>query len=1342
MHRTSAKKQAAFVVALVLIAVFVGCFSTLSAQELREGVWSLEKGSISANPTAFFGQKGVESPINQPPPRANAASWLDEHGDLWIFGGRGYIKTELIDLGEGLLNDLWKFDADQNLWIWVSGTDRLDEPSTFDHPGARTESVAWLDGDQNFWLYGGLGFNQEGERRLLNDLWMWDGSSWSLIEGSLAGGQAPSEENGPGARRGASGWVDQYGRFWLFGGFGTGGRYNDLWYWSDGSWNLAGGSLSANQTGSYENDPWPGARMWASVWVDRDFGVWLFGGNGLGESSSNGMLNDLWKLDLDLKQWAFVAGRKTSNHGGVFGPKTEFDPRYVPPSRANSSFWIDQNERLWLFGGQGVEGTRNDLWVFDPDQNAWAWLEGSSQINQVFTAEDELYPGSLLGAIAHYVNADSTAYVYGGQQQDVFYSSMLRYTSLDTPPPPVRLAWDFIPDGAAVDTIVLGEESITQQAVEISLVEGLQPVCFQAIPKFESEATDLVAVSGQDTIAYSTLEKEVLFQQAWQIEHQTGSRWRRFWDEQQGVYVLGVAEAGGTYEANSSSLLKSPMIYPDQFMGESLKWSMDVKLDYEQGFDNFRVVLFVDGEELSRLSAEGYGWSVNGNWQEVEVDLGFWRQAQQLQLGFIFESDERNQIGTGVTIANPAVIVERQPIEVQSSFSCVDQSNAKDSLLLILKHEHLLANKEYEVRLEGQIFAQNVADALPTRSWTFSTTQVSDEELSTVELIQPQADARVSPDSVLFVWRSLSGATLYEFELWQNQEKVQQQSVQDTSIVVESSLAFNTSFAWRVRARHESTVSEWTSFRVFRTQEEHQEETLQRPTLLSPENGIIIQNDRVNFSWTSVEQAQNYELHLSVDEAFNTFDRFVFSTSSALNIPIEVNKIYYWRVRARNENMMSDWSDTHQFESIYQVFGSPLQQVLPATADPFDPLNYRLVSLPGGYNSLTVAQIFEGAGQLGKDWMVYEDNGALQNYFISQQQEPLNFRPGKAFWYVSAREVPFNDQWLLTPQINANYEAEIPLRAGWNLIGSPLHRAHFNWQDIQAYNGISDPIWNFDQGTWKLPNTLEPFLGYYFFNSARLQRLRLPLRAASNSSISSNKVEIEGFRFTLRSANNEQLDAWWIMGASDSPAPYTDDAKRVLWLANANESADQSTRKSRLWRKQLSMNQQREGVCIDIHVKQQYAGQLVVETVGESQPWSEQQHWRLISAGNYIDLQDGRVDLSAGRHQLTFCIHEQAGEDLESEVEQPTRFGLQRIYPNPFNAGTQIRFHLENAAMIELEVWDMLGRKVAQLAEGVLPAGSHQRGWSATGVPSGVYLVRLVNRSNGSVSSQRVSVVK
>ncbi len=63
--------------------------------------------------------------------------------------------------------------------------------------------------------------------------------------------------------------------------------------------------------------------------------------------------------------------------------------------------------------------------------------------------------------------------------------------------------------------------------------------------------------------------------------------------------------------------------------------------------------------------------------------------------------------------------------------------------------------------------------------------------------------------------------------------------------------------------------------------------------------------------------------------------------------------------------------------------------------------------------------------------------------------------------------------------------------------------------------------------------------------------------------------------------------------------------------------------------------------------------------------------------------------------------------------------------PNPFAARTTLRFGVAEAGPVRLTVYDVLGREVARLAEGTMEAGPQRVTFEASGLPAGVYLVRL-----------------
>ncbi len=73
----------------------------------------------------------------------------------------------------------------------------------------------------------------------------------------------------------------------------------------------------------------------------------------------------------------------------------------------------------------------------------------------------------------------------------------------------------------------------------------------------------------------------------------------------------------------------------------------------------------------------------------------------------------------------------------------------------------------------------------------------------------------------------------------------------------------------------------------------------------------------------------------------------------------------------------------------------------------------------------------------------------------------------------------------------------------------------------------------------------------------------------------------------------------------------------------------------------------------------------------------------------------------------------------------PTGFVLEANYPNPFNPVTTVAFGLPATSQVRVAVYDLLGRELAVLADGIMSGGNHEVQFDASGLPSGTYLYRL-----------------
>ena len=288
--------------------------------------WTWVSGSDLKDQYGVFGNQGMAAAGNAPGARLGGVLWRDSAGIVWVFGGQGLATAQT----GGYLNDLWKFDG--TYWTWVAGSSAGDQTGNYgaqgvadpaNLPGGRQFPASWIDSHGDLWLLGGFGADSEPSGRafqlgFMNDLWKFDGTSWTWISGSDKNGQAGSygvqgtkdPANVPGARAWPMSWVDTSDHLWLFGGEGNAngwGLLNDLWRFDGTTWTYMSGGSATNESGTYGVLGTPstsnvaGARIGGGTWMDSSGDLWLFGGLGYpaDPEADCDYLDDLWRIHVD-----------------------------------------------------------------------------------------------------------------------------------------------------------------------------------------------------------------------------------------------------------------------------------------------------------------------------------------------------------------------------------------------------------------------------------------------------------------------------------------------------------------------------------------------------------------------------------------------------------------------------------------------------------------------------------------------------------------------------------------------------------------------------------------------------------------------------------------------------------------------------------------------------------------------------------------------------------------------------------------------------------------------------------------------------------------------------------
>lgn len=326
----------------------------------HEWTWMGGSNSVGKNGgrPGVYGAFGVPAPGNVPGSRSEAVSWVDQTGDLWLFGGGGFDAKGI----SGILNDLWEFERPLNEWAWMGGRNTLPKdgglPGVYgtlgkrtvgNMPGGRLGATGLIDRAGNLWLFGGSGYDADGVFTTLNDLWEWNPATraWSWMGGSAASTGCSTHQEGP---------------VIICGGH-------------PGVYGVLGVSAAGNI---------PGARAGAASWTDKAGNLWLLGGQGYDSAHNDGILNDFWKFSPSFNRWTWMGGSSVAGdcnfapagvivcegQPGVYGILGTPALENAPGGRLGAAAWKDNAGNFWLFGGYGNgragkdAGALNDLWEY------------------------------------------------------------------------------------------------------------------------------------------------------------------------------------------------------------------------------------------------------------------------------------------------------------------------------------------------------------------------------------------------------------------------------------------------------------------------------------------------------------------------------------------------------------------------------------------------------------------------------------------------------------------------------------------------------------------------------------------------------------------------------------------------------------------------------------------------------------------------------------------------------------------------------------------------------------------------------------------------------------------
>ncbi len=426
--------------------------------------------------------------------------------------------------------------------------------------------------------------------------------------------------------------------------------------------------------------------------------------------------------------------------------------------------------------------------------------------------------------------------------------------------------------------------------------------------------------------------------------------------------------------------------------------------------------------------------------------------------------------------------------------------------------------------------------------------------------------------------------------------------------------------------------------------------------------------------------------------------------------------------------------------------------------------DYRLVALPGKVDRPLGQTV---SGEVGSNWQAFWDDGSTESYFLKYDgSDEFTFVPGRGFWLTSRQDWSVSDSIEVAP-LGGSQTTSIPLHDGWNIISNPLEQ-EATWTDVQEANGNGlQPAWAFG-GTFQQADTLRSAVSgqaYYFLNDGGLDSLKIPF-TTSKESTSETTVAAETPVVNLREEaveGREKTEVSLAVKAEGGfqskmtvgihpaaeagldPLDVVAPPGRFSALSLSLESSDSvSSRKSRLaaeWRPPSSGAQSEKGHTFPLRLQSDVTGPIVLEARGLGNLKDRKATLLRSSTGESYDLETAsQVTLEeVDSTSLTLAVGSAAYVEDQKEDILPNEVTL-TSYPNPVQKQATVQYTLPEAGEVSLEVYDLLGRRVATLVKGSKQAGRHQVRLRGGDLPSGVYFGRL--EAGSQTVTQKITVVR
>jgi len=507
----------------------------------------------------------------------------------------------------------------------------------------------------------------------------------------------------------------------------------------------------------------------------------------------------------------------------------------------------------------------------------------------------------------------------------------------------------------------------------------------------------------------------------------------------------------------------------------------------------------------------------------------------------------------------------------------------------------------------------------------------------------------------------------------------------------------------------------------------------------------------VELSWDGIEAStlQKYYIYRDtapIDSLSGPIGRAPYDSTTAGNTTFvdpspEPGQTYYYRITAVNDAGEEGIFSSQDYAFLYPE--SVRADITRSFGDASSISDYRLVALPGGVDR-SLGETLSGAA--GAEWQAWWDDGTDSDFLARfDGSGTFNFRPGRGFWLTATSEWAVDDS-ISTVTLKNDTAATLPLNEGWTIVSNPFGKP-VDWSAVDRANGEDlQPLWSFG-GAFDSTMTFESAKtgrAYYFFNDTGQDSLTVPYPGAPQLQAISKETDTQAPMLALsatpdRAASDEGTASTVRMGLAEAegaedvliapPARFSAVSLRIEAPTETDSRAKSDDADDR---ERLLMAHRRaaegEGATFRLRLTSQVEGP--VRLSASNLQAIDGQAAALINpeAGQTYDLRaEGPVTVDGGGdapRSLKVAIGSKQYVDQKKEQVLPKEVQF-TSYPNPVRQQGTIEYALPEQKAVTLRVYDVLGRRVATLADGRKEAGRHTVRLETDNLSSGVYFGRL-----------------